>query len=116
MVFSRRCAMVVAFCFKQTAAIYAFVPLVVLLIVQPRPLWRHLLWALAPIAAILLTITVYRIFPYNIYHYAIKMPRAWPIRWGRIPEALTQAILLIHCFCWRWRSRCFVGNCFRKTA
>jgi len=84
--------LLLGFLFKQTVAIYACVPFVVLLISSGKKPMREWLMTLVPAAAIALTVAGMMIFAWTVFHYTIRMPSYWPIRWPRVWDAMANAI------------------------
>lgn len=84
--------LVTAFLFKQTVSIYAFVP-GVLWLLHDRERAPRKWWLMAmPAAAIALTVGFMWLFTWNAFHYSVRMPSYWPIRWPRVWDAAANAL------------------------
>lgn len=75
---------VIAFLFKQPYAAVAAVPPLAVVLARPRRMWRHLVFAAVPLAALVLTLLIMRTqFPLA-YLYSVKAPSGFKVGWNRI--------------------------------
>lgn len=86
---------ILTFLSKQTYACCAAVPLVAILMLQPRPLRKHLLFAVLPIVCLGLTVLVLRQFQPVVYYYMVKVPKMYQIPLDRLKVAWDILIMSI---------------------
>jgi len=85
--------LVAGFFFKQTAFIFAAVPLVVLCLRWRRPTRSELLLALFPPALAVGVVLVLRVFSPTVYYYMIDVPRAFGLDWIRTARCLWNLLI-----------------------
>jgi hypothetical protein len=84
--------LIAGFFFKQTAAPFAAVPMIVLALRGRRPARIEVLLALAPLAAMGAVLASLRSFP-AIYHYMIEVPRLYRVDWPRAANHFREFLL-----------------------
>jgi len=85
--------LVVGFFFKQTAFIFAAVPLVVPILRWRRPTRSELLLAVFPPAVAFTVVLGLRVFSPTIYHYMIVVPKAFGLDWVRTARCLWNLLI-----------------------
>ncbi|MBC8105482.1 MAG: glycosyltransferase family 39 protein [Anaerolineae bacterium] len=86
---------ILTFLSKQTYACFAAVPLVAILVLQPRPLRKHLLFAMLPLVCLGLTVIVLKQVQPVLYHYMVKVPKMYAIPLDRLKVAWDILIMSI---------------------
>jgi len=91
--------LLIAFFWKQTAAVLAVVPLLAALLRPGRPRWYRL-WrtdavALLPPLTILAAIATVRLVHPAMYHYLFVVPGQYAIAWTTLGERLRQMLLVV---------------------
>jgi hypothetical protein len=81
------------FFFKQTALIFAAVPLIALVLRATRPLRRELVLAIVPVVAALGVVLLLRVFSPAVYHYMIDVPRAFARYWERTAKTVIELLM-----------------------
>jgi hypothetical protein len=79
-------ALLIAFGFKQTAAMAAGVPIVAILLTRPQPFARHLIMAAVPLLAMIAVTLLIRVQWPEVYFYAFTVPRKFPIKFWEWPS------------------------------
>jgi hypothetical protein len=87
--------LVTGFFIKQTVAIFAIVPLLVLVLVlgRRRPARSEVLFALLPLAAMTATIVALKILNPAVYHYMVVVPRGYSINWPQFIKFFWEVML-----------------------
>jgi hypothetical protein len=85
--------LVTGFFLKQTVAIFAVVPLLVLLLGKRRPMRDEVLFALLPLAAIAATIVTLKTAYPAVYHYMVTVPGGYAINWPRFIKFFWEVLL-----------------------
>ena len=85
--------LIVGFFFKQTASVFAMVPLVVLASRGRRPNRTELVLAIAPMAAVAGVILYLKAFCPAVYHYMIEVPGAYRVDWPRAVRSVWRLLL-----------------------
>jgi hypothetical protein len=85
--------LVTGFWFKQIVAVFAIVPLVVLLARRRWPSWQELIHAGLPPAAVAGTIVGLKFASPVIYHYMVEIPGGYAVNWPRAVKFLWELLL-----------------------
>jgi Dolichyl-phosphate-mannose-protein mannosyltransferase len=85
--------LVVGFFFKQTAAVFAAVPLGALTLRGRRPERSEVALALVPPAVLVGTVVLLRMLTPAVYYYMIDVPKAFALDWPRTVRTIWELLL-----------------------
>jgi hypothetical protein len=85
--------LVAGFFFKQTAAIFAAVPILALALKGKRPARLEVVLAVVPPVVIASVVVLLRIITPTIYHYMIDVPKACALDWPRTGRTIWELLL-----------------------
>jgi hypothetical protein len=83
----------VGFFFKQTVAVLAAVPAIVLVLRGRWPAARDVFLAMIPLAVMAALVVVLRFASPTVYHYMIGVPGAYKVRWAFAAKRLWELLL-----------------------
>jgi hypothetical protein len=86
--------LIVGFSFKQTACVFAVVPLIALALQGRRPTRDEVVRALLPPVAVVGVILCLKVFSPAVYHYMIEVPGSYRIEWSVVADAMVRRTLL----------------------
>jgi hypothetical protein len=85
--------LITGFFLKQSVAIFALVPLVVLFLGKRRPTRSEVLFAVLPLAAMMATLAALRTMSPAVYHYMVKVPGGYTINWPKFIKFFWEVLL-----------------------
>jgi Dolichyl-phosphate-mannose-protein mannosyltransferase len=85
--------LVTGFFFKQTVAVLAAVPLVVLIVRARRPAVPEILFSILPLAVMCAVILGLKTFSPAVYHYMIEVPGGYNVNWPRAVKFVWELLL-----------------------